>query len=71
MLILYRLCPGVSSAVAVEIAGYAVLAMTTRNSDKYSADSRKIIKFMSTQRNGQGGFVSTQVKCLSMIGGLE
>ena len=52
---------GKSQSVAVETAGYAILAMMTLNAEKYNVHSRKVVKWISSQRNGQGGFISTQV----------
>lgn len=52
---------GKSKGVAVEIAGYAILAMTTLDADNYQHKAFKIVKWISSQRNGQGGFISTQV----------
>ncbi|XP_042877953.1 alpha-2-macroglobulin-like isoform X5 [Penaeus japonicus] len=51
---------GKSEAVAVETAGYAILAMMTLDAAKYELQARKIVKWISSQRNGQGGFISTQ-----------
>lgn len=51
---------GKSQAVAVETAGYAVLAMMTVDAAKFELQARKIVKWISSQRNGQGGFISTQ-----------
>lgn len=47
--------------MAVEVAGYAILAMTTLDADFYQHKALKIVKWISSQRNGQGGFISTQV----------
>ncbi|XP_069174260.1 alpha-1-inhibitor 3-like [Procambarus clarkii] len=52
--------PGESMGVAVETAGYAVLAMMTLNADGANIMSTKIVKWITAQRNGQGGFHSTQ-----------
>ncbi|XP_076068702.1 alpha-1-inhibitor 3-like isoform X2 [Oratosquilla oratoria] len=52
--------PGKSDAVAVETAGYAVLAMITHDAARYDDETIKIVKWISSKRNGQGGFVSTQ-----------
>ncbi|XP_047484789.1 alpha-2-macroglobulin-like isoform X4 [Penaeus chinensis] len=51
---------GKSQAVAVETAGYAVLSMMTLDATKFELQARKIVKWISSQRNGQGGFISTQ-----------
>lgn len=51
---------GMSDAVAVETAGYAVLAMMTLDHEKYVTQARKVVKWISSKRNGQGGFISTQ-----------
>ncbi|XP_068236577.1 alpha-1-inhibitor 3-like isoform X6 [Palaemon carinicauda] len=51
---------GMSDAVAVETAGYAVLAMMTLDSERYLVQARKVVKWISSKRNGQGGFISTQ-----------
>ncbi|KAB7508100.1 Alpha-2-macroglobulin-like protein 1 [Armadillidium nasatum] len=55
-----------SKGVAVETASYAILALLTfaPNSSASTVDYlpqvRLIIKWINTQRNGQGGFISTQ-----------
>ncbi|XP_042230883.1 alpha-1-macroglobulin-like [Homarus americanus] len=49
-----------SEGVAVETAGYAVLAMLTLNASRFDYQAKKIVKWISSKRNGQGGFVSTQ-----------
>jgi len=51
---------GNSKGVAVETAGYALMAMTASNPDKYKEHAHRIVKWMSSQRNSQGGFHSTQ-----------
>ncbi|KAK3869382.1 hypothetical protein Pcinc_025298 [Petrolisthes cinctipes] len=51
---------GKSKGVAVEVAGYAILAMTTLDANLYHHNTFKIVKWISSQRNGQGGFISTQ-----------
>ncbi|XP_064106159.1 alpha-1-inhibitor 3-like isoform X3 [Macrobrachium nipponense] len=51
---------GMSDAVAVETAGYAVLAMMTLDPENYVTQARKVVKWISSKRNGQGGFISTQ-----------
>nr|XP_045600836.1 alpha-1-inhibitor 3-like [Procambarus clarkii] len=52
--------PGSSMGIAVETAGYAVLAMMTLDADSPNPLTRKVINWITTQRNGQGGFHSTQ-----------
>ncbi|XP_069955764.1 murinoglobulin-1 isoform X2 [Cherax quadricarinatus] len=49
-----------NAALSVETAGYAVLAMMASDSRLYEQKARKVIKWISTQRNGRGGFYSTQ-----------
>ncbi|KAB7500968.1 Alpha-2-macroglobulin-like protein 1, partial [Armadillidium nasatum] len=53
-----------SNGVAVETASYAVLAILTYTQSfsdySYMKHVLPIIKWINTQRNGQGGFVSTQ-----------
>ncbi|XP_050717838.1 alpha-2-macroglobulin-like isoform X1 [Eriocheir sinensis] len=51
---------GNSQAAALETAGYAILALMTLDAEKNEPQARKIIKWITTQRNGQGGFYSTQ-----------
>ena len=46
--------------VAVETAGYVVLAMMNTDADRYMSVAHLIIRWISTQRNSQGGFISTQ-----------
>lgn len=49
-----------SRSLEVETAGYAILAMLTWNPETYDYQARKIVKWISLARNGQGGFISTQ-----------
>ncbi|KAK8391913.1 hypothetical protein O3P69_017494 [Scylla paramamosain] len=51
---------GKSAAAGVETAAYALLAMATVSPTEYLADMQKVVKWISSKRNGQGGFVSTQ-----------
>ncbi|XP_063849335.1 alpha-2-macroglobulin-like [Scylla paramamosain] len=55
-----------SRAAAVEVAGYAILAMMTLNPETYEPKARKVVKWITTQRNGQGGFYSTQDTVVAM-----
>ncbi|KAK4317436.1 hypothetical protein Pmani_011444 [Petrolisthes manimaculis] len=52
--------PGFSNVLAVETAGYAVLAMMALDPRGYDQPARKVIKWITAQRNGRGGFYSTQ-----------
>ncbi|XP_063886499.1 pregnancy zone protein-like [Scylla paramamosain] len=49
-----------SNSLKVEIAGYAALAMMTYDASTYKYQTRKVFKWITAQRNGQGGFYSTQ-----------
>ncbi|XP_045126879.1 alpha-2-macroglobulin-like protein 1 isoform X2 [Portunus trituberculatus] len=51
---------GKSAAAGVETAAYALLAMATLSPVDYLNDMQKLVKWISSKRNGQGGFVSTQ-----------
>nr|XP_045622212.1 murinoglobulin-1-like [Procambarus clarkii] len=51
---------GQSRGIAVEVAGYAVLAMMTLDPEGHRQQALKVIKWITSQRNGQGGFYSTQ-----------
>lgn len=51
---------GKSAAAGVETAAYALLAMATVSPADYLDDMQKVVKWISSKRNGQGGFVSTQ-----------
>ncbi|XP_071524144.1 alpha-2-macroglobulin-like isoform X2 [Panulirus ornatus] len=51
---------GKSKSVAVETAGYAIMAMMTQDPKNFEPQARKVVKWITTQRNGQGGFYSTQ-----------
>lgn len=44
------------------MAGYAILAMMTLDAVKYEPMARRVVKWVTEQRNGLGGFVSTQVR---------
>nr|XP_045625235.1 murinoglobulin-2-like isoform X1 [Procambarus clarkii] len=52
--------PGKTEAVAVETAGYALMAMMTLQPKLYQQQANKVVKWITAQRNGQGGFHSTQ-----------
>ncbi|XP_076068986.1 murinoglobulin-1-like [Oratosquilla oratoria] len=58
--IFWKLPPSSGAAVAVETAGYALLALSTLNGLGKAVEGRKIVKAISSKRNGQGGFISTQ-----------
>ncbi|XP_069182649.1 alpha-1-inhibitor 3 [Procambarus clarkii] len=47
-------------SLEVEIAGYAILAMVYSNITIYEPHIRKVIKWITRQRNGHGGFYTTQ-----------
>ncbi|XP_042880594.1 alpha-1-inhibitor 3-like [Penaeus japonicus] len=49
-----------SNALAVETAGYAILAMMAQNPEEHTLQARKVVKWLTTKRNGYGGFYSTQ-----------
>ncbi|RXG53101.1 Complement C3 alpha chain [Armadillidium vulgare] len=51
---------GQNTALHVETAAYALLGMVTFDYNSYKAEARKIVRWISSQRNGQGGFISTQ-----------
>ncbi|XP_063596628.1 alpha-2-macroglobulin-like [Penaeus indicus] len=51
---------GRSNALVVETAGYAILAMMAQNPEEYTLSARKVVKWLTTKRNGYGGFYSTQ-----------
>nr|XP_053637252.1 LOW QUALITY PROTEIN: alpha-2-macroglobulin-like [Cherax quadricarinatus] len=51
---------GKSEGVEIETAGYTLLAMMTLNATRFQNQAVKIVKFLSSKRNGQGGFISTQ-----------
>ncbi|XP_071524048.1 murinoglobulin-2-like isoform X2 [Panulirus ornatus] len=52
--------PGKSKTIEIETAGYAILAMMTQDPKSFEHQARKVVKWITTQRNGQGGFYSTQ-----------
>lgn len=52
---------GSDTALHVETAAYALLALVTEDPVAYSQEARKVVRWLSSRRNGQGGFVSTQV----------
>uniref|UniRef100_A0A0N7ZA31 Alpha-macroglobulin receptor-binding domain-containing protein n=1 Tax=Scylla olivacea TaxID=85551 RepID=A0A0N7ZA31_SCYOL len=62
----WKLPEGGTRAAAVEVAGYAILAMMTLNPEIYEPKARKVVKWITTQRNGQGGFYSTQDTVVAM-----
>ncbi|XP_071524050.1 alpha-2-macroglobulin-like [Panulirus ornatus] len=51
---------GKGTALGVETAGYLVLAMMTLNPMAYKRTALNIVKWITEERNGQGGFHSTQ-----------
>ncbi|XP_076059567.1 alpha-2-macroglobulin-like protein 1 [Oratosquilla oratoria] len=58
--IMWEIPAGLSRGVAVEIAGYAVLAMMTLDAAGYDSEVFKVVKWIVSQRNGLGGFYYTQ-----------
>ena len=66
---------GKNSALEVETAAYALLALLKEDPVKHAEDARKIVRYLTSKQNGQGGFVSTQVSleileyttCISLI----
>ncbi|XP_064093307.1 alpha-1-inhibitor 3-like isoform X2 [Macrobrachium nipponense] len=52
--------PSKSNAVELETAAYAILALVEQDFETHEAQVRKIVKWIMTQRNGLGGFYSTQ-----------
>lgn len=57
-----RFPTGRSNALEVETAGYAILALMAQDPVANALQARKIVKWITTKRNGQGGFYSTQVR---------
>ncbi|XP_076066317.1 alpha-1-inhibitor 3-like isoform X1 [Oratosquilla oratoria] len=57
---MWEIPAGLSRGVAVEIAGYAVLAMMTLDAAAYDSEVLKVVKWIVSQRNGLGGFYYTQ-----------
>nr|XP_045592650.1 pregnancy zone protein-like [Procambarus clarkii] len=51
---------GRNLAVEVETAGYVVLSMMSLYAECFFQHSTKIVQWLMAQRNGQGGFFSTQ-----------
>ncbi|XP_042889945.1 pregnancy zone protein-like [Penaeus japonicus] len=49
-----------SNSLVIETAGYAVLAMMSLNPKLHTLQAREVIKWITWQRNGQGGFCSSQ-----------
>ncbi|KAK4324552.1 hypothetical protein Pmani_004827 [Petrolisthes manimaculis] len=56
----WNLPKGSSKAASLETAGYAILAMMTHDAVNNVLTAGEIVKWITTQRNGQGGFYSTQ-----------
>ncbi|XP_064089811.1 alpha-1-inhibitor 3-like [Macrobrachium nipponense] len=52
--------PASSKSLEVETAGYAILAMMTTDPKAHELQARKVVKWITTQRSGRGGFYSTQ-----------
>lgn len=50
----------------METAGYAILAMLANDARSYGQQARRVIKWITAQRNGQGGFYSTQVSAAEL-----
>jgi len=55
-----------TTAVDVETASYALLAMLNIDADLYMPQAHLVVKWMSEQRNSQGGFISTQDTVLAL-----
>jgi len=60
LLLSFTLPPNSGKGVGVETVGYAMLAMSFVDKAKYKENMHMGMKFISQQRNSQGGFVSTQ-----------
>lgn len=56
-----------SNALEVETAGYAILALMAHDPAANTLQARKIVKWITSKRNGQGGFYSTQVGSSSFL----
>ncbi|ROT84366.1 alpha2 macroglobulin isoform 3 [Penaeus vannamei] len=56
----WKLPQGSSNALEVETAGYAILALMAQDPLANTLQARKIVKWITSKRNGQGGFYSTQ-----------
>ncbi|XP_063596598.1 alpha-1-inhibitor 3-like [Penaeus indicus] len=52
--------PRRSKALQVETAGYAILALMAQDPVANALQARQIVKWITSKRNGQGGFYSTQ-----------
>jgi prenyltransferase beta subunit len=51
---------GSGPALSVEMTAYALLSLVKLGSKKDMTDARSIVRWLSKQRNSEGGFVSTQ-----------
>lgn len=48
-------------ALSVEITAYAILSLVKLGGEENIINANKAVRWISQHRNGQGGFVSTQV----------
>lgn len=56
--------PGSNSlSLNIEITGYAVLTLVRLGGDDNMVNALRAVRWITQQRNSQGGFVSTQVQC--------
>jgi hypothetical protein len=49
--------------LSIEMSSYAILTLVNAGGDENMAIALNAVKWISKQRNGDGGFVSTQVIC--------
>ncbi|KAK4294157.1 hypothetical protein Pmani_033196 [Petrolisthes manimaculis] len=54
------------SGRAVEGVAYVVLAMMTVNPEKHRTRAAKLVKWIVQERNGQGGFITTQATVVAL-----
>ncbi|XP_047485551.1 alpha-1-inhibitor 3-like isoform X2 [Penaeus chinensis] len=52
--------PAWGNSLAIETAGYAVLAMLSHGPQLHMLRARKVVQWLTSRRNGWGGFYSTQ-----------
>ena len=60
MIISYILNEGSGPALSVEMTSYVLLSLVKLGSKQNMVDARSIVRWLSKQRNSEGGFISTQ-----------
>ncbi|RXG53100.1 Alpha-2-macroglobulin [Armadillidium vulgare] len=62
---------GQSTPLHVETAAYALLSIITFDYEQYQEEAKKIVRWLSSQMNGQGGFIFNSRHCRSFASSIR